>query len=253
MTRALVPLLVALALALTACATTPPPEPDHNARVAAKFRDIGGKELAIGSNGAALRDLLHARELDPTDAATQHLLGIAYLRLSRYAEAEAALREALRLDPKMGAAYNTLGSLYSLQHKDAEAVASFEQALATPGYATPEVAHANLARLYQRQGDHPRAVTELRAAMQSNPGYEPAYLALAALMAGEGELSQARTLLEGALTQFPASARIRLELGKLLIRTRHYRAALRVLKEGQRLAQEPALREALARQIDILE
>jgi len=239
-------------LLVAACATAPPAKGD-NTKVAAKFRDIGGRELAIGQNSAALQDLLHARELDPNNAATRHLLGLTYLRLGRYAEAEASIHEALRIDPNMGAAHNTLGSLYSLQHKDGEAVVAYRAALAAPGYATPEVAHANLGRLYARQGDDAAAATELRAAMQANPTYQPAYVALAGLMVRGGRTAEARTLLDGALTRFPASARIRLELGKLLIRSHDYRAALHTLKEGQRLAQDASVREAIARQIDILE
>ncbi len=247
------PLAVILLAALVAACATAPPVKGDDTKVAAKFRDIGGRELAIGQNSTALSDLLHARDLDPTSAATHHLLGLAYLRLSRYAEAEASIKEALRLDPTMGAAHNSLGTLYSLQHKDAEAVDAFHGALAAPGYATPEVAHANLGRLYARQGDDAAAISELKAAMQANPTYQPAYVALADLMVRGGRVGEARSLLDGALTRFPTSARIRLELGKLLIRSRDYRAALRTLKEGQRLAQDPTVREAIARQIDILE
>lgn len=250
MFRFLAPILLAALVA--ACATTHSAQ-GEDAKVAAKFLDIGGRELAIGQNSAALRDLLHARDLDPTSAATHHLLGLAYLRLNRFAEAEASVQEALRLDPTMGDAHNTLGSLYSLQHKESEAEAAFQAALATPGYATPEVARANLGRLYIRRGDDAAAAAELKAAMQANPTYEPVYVALAGVMVRGGRIDEARTLLEGALTRFPSSARIRLELGKLLIRTHDYRAALRTLKEGQRLAQDPAEREAIQQQIDILE
>jgi len=225
----------------------------EDAAVAAKFRDIGSRELAIGQDEAALNDLLHARDLDPTDATTHHLLGLAYLRLSRYAEAERALQEALSRDPNMGPAHNSLGTLYSIQHKDAEAAAAFHAALAAPGYATPEVAHGNLGQLYARQGDALAAAAEMRAAVEANPAYEDAYLALADLQLAGGETAAARSLLEGALTRFPASARVHLALGKLLIRTRDYRAALRTLKEGQKLAQEPGMREQIAQQIDILE
>ncbi|MBI3636214.1 MAG: tetratricopeptide repeat protein [Candidatus Rokubacteria bacterium] len=57
----------------------------------------------------------------------QHNLGMAFLNLKRYREAEEALQYALRLEPRLEAAYYHLGLVFAAEGRKEEARAAFRR------------------------------------------------------------------------------------------------------------------------------
>ena len=63
------------------------------------YHNRGSCLYALTRSAEALRDLLTARDLDPTRPATRNTLGDIYFDMKEYAKAEEEYREAIRLDP----------------------------------------------------------------------------------------------------------------------------------------------------------
>lgn len=71
---------------------------------------------------------LRARmQLEDTDPFWAHALGIFLMGQQRWAEAEAALLEALRRDPAHYATHYQLGILYESTGREAEAIEAFRE------------------------------------------------------------------------------------------------------------------------------
>jgi Tfp pilus assembly protein PilF len=222
-------------------------------KVSAAFQEIGARELALGLPAAAVRDLNRALEADDTNPMTYHYLGLAYLQLHQYVEAEQVLHIAVERGPEIGEIHNTLGTLYSLQRRWTEAQAAFQRALACADYRTPEVALFNLGRVQAEQGDFTAAAADYQKAIAANPGYAPPYLELAHMREEAGDLKGADETLRDALTRFPDNGSIFFARGKLLYRQHLYQQALAALSEARRLVSDENERAEIQRYIDILE
>ncbi len=85
-------------------------------------------------------------------------LGALLIKLGRFEQAEAYLKESLRYDPRFPQAHYQLGLLLEKQKKDSEAMHELNQAVdLKPSYAEP---HFVLGRIYQRKGDARNAEAE---------------------------------------------------------------------------------------------
>jgi type IV pilus biogenesis/stability protein PilW len=239
---------------LAACAgTSGTGKKKPNPTAAAAFQEIGARELALGMPEAAVRDLTHALEADDTDPHTYHYLGLAYLQLQQYPEAEQVLNLAVKYGPEIGEVHNTLGTFYSVQGRWPEALAAFQRALQCPDYRTPEAALFNIGRVHAEQGDLAAASDAFQQAIAANPGYAPPYLELARMREAAGDLVGADEILRDALTRFPDNGSIFFTRGKLLYRRHLYQQALAALGKARRLVTDESERAEIQRYIDILE
>jgi type IV pilus biogenesis/stability protein PilW len=225
----------------------------QNSTVAAAFQEIGARELALGLPEAAIGDLTRALEADDADPNTYHFLGLAYLQLQQYRDAEQVLGIAVERGPEIGEIHNTLGTLYSVQRRWPEAQAAFQRALQCTDYRTPEVALYNIGRVHAEQGDFAAAAVALQQAIAANPGYAPPYLELAHVRDEAGDPEGANQVLQDALTRFPDNGSIFFARGKLLYRQHLYQQALAALSEAHRLVKNESERAEIQRYIDILE
>jgi tetratricopeptide (TPR) repeat protein len=140
-----------------------------------------------------------ATELEPQVLLPYVNVSIAYARLNRPRDAEAALRKALALAPDTAGAWLNLGMLLAEQERLAEAESAFRAALKID----PHLAAAayNLAVLLARDR-HEEAVRWARAAYQASPGPKYGY-ALAIYLDQAGQAAEAATLLRSLLKQSP--------------------------------------------------
>jgi Tfp pilus assembly protein PilF len=110
-------------------------------------------------------------------------LGWVYSFQRRYEEAIAECKRAIAVDPSFGNPYNDIGCYLMGLGRDQEAIPWLQQAMAAPRYSARHFPHVNLARIYQHQGRVLDAVTEYGRALQLEPGYPPALVALRRLQA----------------------------------------------------------------------
>ena len=113
--------------------------------------------------------------------------GEARIELSKTADAEHDLREALRLKPDLQMAHYDLGVLYEARSEPAKAIDEYRAELAAHG--TVYQAHFNLAKLLARTGSTREAVDHFRAAVAENSGFAPGYLYLAKALLDTGDLN----------------------------------------------------------------
>ena len=121
-------------------AAAPVPE-----RALAEFQQALGL-MSTGDFPQAQAGLTRLAAEYPHYAGPHANLGIIYMRLERFDEAEKAFEEAVRRNPSSAAAHNQLGILYRKKGRFDEAEAAYAQAIAAdPNYA---IAYLNQGVLY---------------------------------------------------------------------------------------------------------
>jgi tetratricopeptide (TPR) repeat protein len=106
-----------------------------------------------------------------------------------------------------------LGRLLNQHKRFDRARPRLERALAlAPGHA---LAHFQLAYALMELGEVPAGFSHLRECLRLNPLYGPAYLVAARMLAGNGQTSDARKLLEQGLRALPGAAPLQQELARL--------------------------------------
>jgi len=106
----------------------PRPEPG-DARQASPFSQHGQERLADGQLKEALAAFRQAFIADPADPEIAGALGLTYLRLHRFKEAERLLVYALSLAPTRSASWLALGQVYGQQGDVRRATGAFVNAL----------------------------------------------------------------------------------------------------------------------------
>ncbi len=97
-------------------------------------------------------------------------LGALLVKLGKFPEAEASLKESLQYAPRFPAAHYQMGLLLEKQNRDKEALEQLRQAVQNnPSYADP---HYVMSRIYQRLGEKEQADTE-RTAFQKLKSEQP--------------------------------------------------------------------------------
>ncbi len=149
---------------------------------------LGEIRLALGDVSLALHVLEHVG-LQQENMPRLHIrLGTTYLRLRRFADAEAAFRLALTADEDAAFAWQGLSTVYRRTGRNEETV---DAALAAVGliYRLPE-AHFNLGVALARSGDAERAVVALETALKFRPRMLHAHRWLSVLYAAEPQQSE---------------------------------------------------------------
>ncbi|MDE2180628.1 MAG: tetratricopeptide repeat protein, partial [candidate division NC10 bacterium] len=119
-------------------------------------------------------ELRQQADRDDTDFISWNLLGVLYAKQGRWADALAALHQAVQIQPADVDAWTNLGWLSSELKQREKAREAFRRALTLdPAYGR---AHAGLAGLYAEAGsDHDKAIEEYRLALSAEPD-NPDYL-----------------------------------------------------------------------------
>lgn len=107
-------------------------DPEVQVNLASVYRDkatyVGGKTKDADFT-AAINLYLRALADSPTFAPAHNNLGLCYLRLRRFNEAEQEVQRAVELKNDYAAAYFNLGLIYQAQQKLPDAVAAFQNSL----------------------------------------------------------------------------------------------------------------------------
>jgi tetratricopeptide (TPR) repeat protein len=110
----------------------------------------------------AIPELETAERLDRSAPEAPYLLGVLYMQVARYADAERELSASLKLRPENGDGWATLGSVENKLDKLPEAIAALREAIRqSPLQADP---HLTLATVLARQNQTAEAAEERRKA-----------------------------------------------------------------------------------------
>lgn len=113
-------------------------------------------------------------EKNPNDAVSLNNLGWAYLQKQQSRKALEAFKKAIKIKPDLALAYNNLGLLFYEEKQYEKAKYYFSKVLQLNNDVRAKFyAHFNLGRIYRRQGNFKKAISNLEAAARLNPSYEP--------------------------------------------------------------------------------
>ena len=227
MNRFATPLLVALALALAACASKggsapqqPPAQaepqtqlPQGPAATPAKPQEASTKERARirtelaagyyqrGQMDVALEELGNAKTLDPSYPKIYDIYGLVYAMLGERAKAEENFRQAIALAPDNSEYRENWGAFLCGTGRASEAMPEFEQVLKDPLYKTPEIALINAGKCSVAMGDTQKGEEYLRRALTVSPGNPIAAYNLALLAYREKRIGEARAWMRPVMLQ----------------------------------------------------
>jgi tetratricopeptide (TPR) repeat protein len=135
-----------------------------------RFQKAGEIERAIYS---------YRRSLELLPSAEAHtFLGWALSFQGRLEEAVLECRKAIELDPTLGNAYNDMGAYLIELGRPDEAVSWLEKGLMAIRLDSPCYPYFNLGRAHEALGNRRRARDCYRRALEADPSYVPALLAL---------------------------------------------------------------------------
>lgn len=196
--------VLAPCLVLGACASTPSSKKTEN-RQAQQYFQLGQANLAEGKNQEAIQNLKKSIQLNPKDADVHNYLGVVYLLLSDFDNAEKELDDALKLNPYLTDAKNSLGAVYMKTGRADKARAIFESALKDRTYPSPEKILYNLGTLHLDAKRYPEALDAFRRAVAANSGYAKGYFGLGLAFSETGKEEEARMNFQKVITLEPKS------------------------------------------------
>lgn len=250
MHRTMPPLAAFMALALLAgCVHTPNAKDRESARIR---YDLGVEATQNGDVRQAVVEFRKALEKDPGFAQAHNALGLLYhLSLGRPDQAEKAYRTALELSPGFSEAANNLGALYLEQRRYAEAEVMFRQALDDVLYPTPHLARGNLGWALHGQGRNGEAVTELKAAVLTQPRFCQGYRNLGLVLRDMERETDALEAFDRFREACPDSAEAWYEWGRQQQRLGRASEAASAFERCVNLSGGRALGRSCARALDV--
>jgi tetratricopeptide (TPR) repeat protein len=127
---------------------------------------------------------LYQRSIAIYPTAEAHtFLGWVYSFQQRYDEAIEECLEAIRVDPTFGNPYNDIGSYLVAKGDLYNSIKWFKRALLATRYESYAFPHMNLGRVYEQRGRLLLAARHYGLALEQEPGYTPAAIALRKLQA----------------------------------------------------------------------
>lgn len=153
--------------------------PDERAR---QLWEQGTERLMQGEMQEAVELFEQSIAAKPT-AEGYTYRGWALSHLGRLDEAIADCHQAIAIDPDFGNPYNDIG-VYLMQRGELdEAIEWLEKAKQARRYEPRHFPFANLGQIHERKGRWREALAEYKQALQIQPGYKTAALAIARLRA----------------------------------------------------------------------
>jgi Flp pilus assembly protein TadD len=167
-------------------------------------------------------------------------LGAVRTRQHRYAEAEAAYREAIRLRPGWGAAHSNLGAALNGQRKYAQGEAACREAVDLQPDCIE--AYVNLGSALMNQGKHAQAEETGRKAVEIRPDFAEAHCNLGSALDRQGKQGEAEAAYRKAVGLRPDLAEAHNNLGTVWVRQQRYAEAEAAFRKAVEL--RPDLGEA---------
>ncbi len=179
-------------------------EPLVRMRWAVALGYFADKLRAAGDAPAAVATYRKAAEVDPANPRVHLNLGVALAEARAYADAVAAYQRSLALDPRQPLARVNLGIALAAEGDDAGAMREYRRALSLNAHEA--LAHFNLANVYLEAGNTDSAIVGYQRAIASDPSLPLPRFLLARIFARRGELARALEQVNAGLEFDPGNA-----------------------------------------------
>jgi Tfp pilus assembly protein PilF len=186
---------------------------------------------------AAVIRLREALNEFPNSSPLWLALGIAQMGDGKSDDARKSFERALELDPRSAPALAYLGSTYGERGQYGEAAALYERAIAAaPNVAVPYYLAAD-ALLKQPEIDAPRVEQYLARAVELEPDFASAHMALAKLYVRGERWAEAAVAFERVTRLDPESSEAHYQLGRVYVRLKRASEAQRELDRFKQLSE----------------
>jgi tetratricopeptide (TPR) repeat protein len=203
----------------------------------------GAAYVGLGMATEAAASYRKAIELDPKLTRARAFLAVNLASSGKAAEAVAEAKKATELDAKSGEAFAALGAAILAENPKnwSEAIAQAQQgAFLNP--KSPVVQHI-VGKIFEANANFDQSASAYKKALESDPGFSPARLALVnakVLQGDKGVLADLQQLAK----EMPNNGEVQFLLGRTLMRAQDFTNALPVLEKAAQLS--PGLADALA-------
>jgi type IV pilus assembly protein PilF len=195
--------ILALILALTACATSTDKKTTDSADV---YLQLGIRYLSMDKLEIAKENLQRALSIDPRNAKAHNALAYLYEKLNVLDEAKQHYQKASSLAPDDQSIQNNFGRFLCNRGEYEQGMALLTQALSAPLNDQPWLALTNAGRCQLAMKQQQKAEDYLRQALQLNNAYAPALLEMQKLSYLKGDLWPAKGFLQRYLSVAPHTA-----------------------------------------------
>ena len=195
----------------------------------------------VNESAAAFRKAI---ELDPKLTRARAGLAILLASAGKGADAVAEAKRATEADPTSGEAFAALGAAILAENpkKWGEAIAQAQQG-AFLNARSPVVQYV-VGKIFEENANLDQAVRAYKKALETDPGYSPARLALVNVRVLQGENEAVLAEAQALVREMPNNGEGRFLLGRALMRAGSYAEALPELERAASLS--PGLAEVLA-------
>ena len=166
----------------------------------------------------ALKKLLVAVELDPTNSAIHVALAQAYQLKHSYPNAERHYLKALELSSDDPRYLNNLASLYLDMHLWDKAIVYFDRAIEDLLFMSPHIAYAGKGYAYFQKKDFVTALEQYDAALEISPRFARVYYLKSEVYREMDDMGRSRKALERAISLAPEYAQANYQLAILLLK-----------------------------------
>jgi len=169
--------------------------------------ELGMEYLGFGRSDVALDEAKMALKIQSGYAPAHHLIGMIYVELKQYGQAESAFREALSSAPGDPDFNNSFGWFLCQRGRVSEALSHFATAAANPYYNYKTRPYTNAGNCLLGANDVAGAEIQFRNALQVDPGNSEALYRLADVIYRRGNYRGAHDLLVQYHQRFEPGAR----------------------------------------------
>jgi len=200
----------------------------------------------------AMKELLRASELDPTNPEVDMMIGMTYRARGESKEAEENLRKAIGKRSDFADAHNNLGIVLADRKAWDEAIRAFQKAYENVQYQTPERAIYNSAEAYRHKGEADRAEEQYRQALKVNPGYGPACSSLSSLLFEKDRKQEAASSMTRCLQAIPDYVDGWMQLGRMYVTMRRPSDAMDAFKKVLSISDDPDIKKQASGYLNVL-
>jgi len=151
--------------------------------------------------------------LNPRFFLSWNALGLARSMKGDMPGAIAGFQKCLEINPQFSEAHNNLGTIYQEMKMLDQAEQEFRKAMANPSYASLELPHYNLARLYFTMDRIDDAYAEVQSALQIKSRFAMAHNLKGLILEKKGRLEEAVDSYEEAYKLVPDDVNFGFNLG----------------------------------------
>lgn len=246
-------LIILLAMALTACASTQSKLEKQKEEDPRYQYNLGLFYLNNSMLDKSIEHLNKTLELNPEQSLAYNALGLAFSMKGELEKSIENLKKALSLNPHLTEAHNNLGSVYQELGMLDQAEEEFLAAAADEKYHSRELPLYNLGRLYMLKEENQKAMRYTNQALAISDKFVMAYNLKGILSERLEKYQQAIQAYEEALQISPNDINLKFNLAGAYLKDGQLEEAREILLEIEPKATDPEMQENIANYLKMTE